>query len=127
MALAVQYMKCSVDSQKVCKEHNDFCSKCWVTREDGIKPEAPQHENMGQVSWHPGWRQHQLTGRVIAFAVLEGLQQAIQQYSDGTMGKTHFPLVASKVQGLLFVPKLTAVLNVNVAQEDPPSLRTIGM
>lgn len=84
---AVQYLKCDPDHQDVCKNHNDYCTKCWVPRDDGVKPKAEQLEHMGgQVSWHPGWRQHQLQGRVIAFSVLEALQQAVQQFSEGTMG-----------------------------------------
>lgn len=84
---AVQYMKCSDDAKDVCKKHPLYCAKCWVDREDGIRPEEPQNEHFGgQVSWHPGWRQHQLQGRVIAFSLLEALQQAVQLFSDGTMG-----------------------------------------
>lgn len=84
---AVRYMRCGDDAKDVCKKHNSYCAKCWVDREDGIKPEEPQQLNYGgQVSWHPGWRRHQLTGRVIAFSVLEALQQAVQLFSDGTMG-----------------------------------------
>ena len=85
---AVRYLKCAPEHNDVCKNHNNYCAKCWIPREDGITPAAKQEEKMGgQVSWHPGWRQHQLTGRVIAFAVLEVLQQAVQQFSEGTMGK----------------------------------------
>lgn len=90
---AVQYMKCDANSKDVCKNHDAYCAKCWVDRKDGIKPEAEQKEEFGsQVSWHPGWRSHQLGGRVLAFAVLEALQSAIQQFSDGTMGKDDFML-----------------------------------
>ncbi|CAB9502397.1 expressed unknown protein [Seminavis robusta] len=84
---AVRYLKCDPANNDVCKRHDDYCSKCWIDRDDGIKPEATQKEKFaGQVRWHPGWRQHQLTGRVLAFSVLEALQLAIQQFSDGTMG-----------------------------------------
>jgi len=87
MPWAVQYMKCADGANDVCKKHNHYCANCWVTREDGIKPEEEQQAKYGgQVSWHPGWRRHQLTGRVIAFSVLEALQQAVQLFSDGTMG-----------------------------------------
>ncbi|CAB9497414.1 expressed unknown protein [Seminavis robusta] len=84
---AVQYLKCDPANQEVCNRHNDYCTKCWIDRDDGIKPEKSQNDKIGgQVKWHPGWRQHQLTGRVLAFSVLEALQMAIQQFSDGTMG-----------------------------------------
>jgi hypothetical protein len=81
-------MKCARDNQDVCKRSEKYCAKCWIDREDGVKPEAKQSADYGsQVSWHPGWRSHQLTGRVLAFSILEALQLAIQQFSDGTMGK----------------------------------------
>lgn len=84
---AVQYMACDSENADVCKSQDRYCAKCWVDREDGVKPEEPQQEKVaGQVSWHPGWREHQLQGRVIAFAILEALQSAVQEFSDGTMG-----------------------------------------
>ena len=88
---AVQYFQCDAEHNEICKNHDDYCAKCWVNRDDGIKPEAEQRTDYGgQVSWHPGWRSHQLTGRVLAFSLLEALQLAIQQFSDGTMGKICF-------------------------------------
>jgi hypothetical protein len=55
---AVRYLKCEPEHQDVCKNHNDYCTKCWIPRDDGIKPDAEQAEHIGgQVSWHPGWRQ----------------------------------------------------------------------
>jgi hypothetical protein len=85
---AVRYFRCDNAASDVCKRHNAYCSKCWIPRDDGIQPEAQQEDHIGgQVSWHPGWRQHQLTGRVLAFSVLEALQLAVQQFSDGTMGE----------------------------------------
>lgn len=84
---AIQYLKCDPLHNDVCKNHNDYCAKCWIDRKDGVKPDVEPQEFGGQVGWHPGWRYHQLQGRVIAFAVLEALQLAIQQFSEGTMGK----------------------------------------
>lgn len=85
---AVQYLKCDASHNDVCKNHDNYCAKCWIDREDKVKPDVEQKaEYGGQVSWHPGWRTHQLTGRVLAFSVLEALQLAIQEFSDGTMGK----------------------------------------
>jgi hypothetical protein len=92
-----RYMKCSKERQDLCTDEPRFCTKCWIPRSD-IDPEkyrfGPRYKFGGQVKWHPGWRSHQLTGRTIAFGVLQGLQEAIQIFSDGTMGK--FPL------GILF-------------------------
>ena len=85
---AVQYLVCDSEHQDVCKAQSRYCAHCWIDREDGVKPEAEQSaQYSGQVGWHPGWRSHQLTGRVLAFSLLEGLQVAVQQFSDGTMGK----------------------------------------
>jgi len=84
---AVRYLKCEHDAQDICKQNDDYCAKCWIDRDDGVKPEATQLENpKGQVRWHPGWRQHQLQGRVIAFALMEAMQAAVTEFSDGTMG-----------------------------------------
>lgn len=91
---AIQFLQCDPAHVDVCKAHDDYCAKCWIPRKDGIEPEAEQNEDYGgQVSWHPGWRTHQLTGRVIAFSILEALQSAIQQFSDGTMGKFSLALM----------------------------------
>jgi hypothetical protein len=82
---AYQRMKCSDENQDFCKE-NRFNSTCWIDRPDGIKPETPQLDQpKGQVKWHPGWRSHQLTGRNLAFAVLEALQNAVNIWSEGTL------------------------------------------
>lgn len=54
---AVRYLKCDPENQDVCKQHDEYCAKCWVPRDDGIKPEVEQLSTMGgRVSWHPGWR-----------------------------------------------------------------------
>lgn len=85
---AARYLKCSDDAVSVCKEQPRYCATCWIERKDKVEPEAKQlPKPKGQVAWHPGWRAHQLQGRVLAFSVLEALQLAIQQFSDGTMGK----------------------------------------
>ena len=85
---AVAYTKCAPGKELVCQEAGRYCAKCWIDRDDGVKPETNQAATPGgQVKWHPGWRVHQLQGRVLAFAVMEALQVAIQEFSEGTMGK----------------------------------------
>lgn len=85
---AVRYTKCAQGQQQVCQDAGRYCAKCWIDRDDGVKPETEQLSKPGgQVKWHPGWREHQLQGRVLAFAVMEALQVAIQEFSEGTMGK----------------------------------------
>jgi hypothetical protein len=87
---ASRYLKCSNERQDLCKDEPRYCTQCWIPRND-IDPEKMFKSKFakfgGQVKWHPGWRVHQLQGRTIAFAVLQGLQEAIQIFSDGTMGK----------------------------------------
>jgi len=88
-----QFLKCPDWARSVCDEAPRFCVECWVPRDD-IKPESfPNLKKTpgGQVRWHPGWRAHQLQGRVLAFSVLDALHVAIQTWSDGTMGEyIHF-------------------------------------
>mmetsp|Transcript_10637 Transcript_10637/g.26864 ORF Transcript_10637/g.26864 Transcript_10637/m.26864 type:complete len:672 (-) Transcript_10637:1123-3138(-) len=84
---AARYLKCKDDVQDLCKEEPRFCAKCWIDRDDGIVPDAKQRDSpRGQVKWHPGWRKHQLMGRNLAFAVLEGLQAAVNIWTEGVMG-----------------------------------------
>ena len=85
---ASRYMKCANEYADLCKG-NRFCATCWVDRDDvpretfmSIRNDVPS-----QVRWHPGWRFHQLKGRVLAINILTALQSAIQIFSDGTMGK----------------------------------------
>ena len=85
---AARYMKCKEEAASLCQEEPRFCAKCWIDRDDGVKPSVGQRESpRGQVKWHPGWRVHQLTGRNIAFGVLEALQAAVNIWSEGVMGK----------------------------------------
>jgi|UPI000581A067 hypothetical protein len=82
-----RYMLCDKDVTPLCQEDR-FCGMCWVDRDDVDKSQFTEiHEIPGaRVKWHPGWRSHQWQGRVLAYAVLEALQVAIQRWSDGTMG-----------------------------------------
>ena len=90
---AARYMKCKDGAQELCQQEPRFCAKCWVDREDDLVPVAKQLEHpKGQVKWHPGWRRHQLTGRNVAFAVLEGLQAAVNIWTEGVMGTFCFCL-----------------------------------
>ncbi len=101
---AARYMKCKDEVQDLCKNEPRFCSTCWIDREDGIKPEQAQLDRpRGQVSWHPGWRSHQLTGRNIAFAVLEALQAAVNVWNEGVMGKIWISIFVSLVETAFFL------------------------
>ncbi|GKY96425.1 hypothetical protein MPSEU_000602000 [Mayamaea pseudoterrestris] len=86
---AVRYMSCESGVEDLCKNAERFCASCWLRTD--LDPQKlgfpPIRPNIGgQVRWHPGWQAHQLTGRLLAFALLEALQDAVQQWSEGTMG-----------------------------------------
>eukprot|EP00934_Nitzschia_sp_Nitz4_P003294 Nitzschia sp. Nitz4//scaffold75_size92586//3848//6839//NITZ4_004837-RA/size92586-augustus-gene-0.86-mRNA-1//-1//CDS//3329557651//3284//frame0 len=84
---AARYMKCADAVETICTSEPRFCVLCWEEREDGIEPETKQRDApRGQVSWHPGWRVHQLVGRNLAFAVLRALQTAIDLWVDEVYG-----------------------------------------
>jgi len=87
---STRYLKCPDWARSLCDEAPRFCVECWIPRDD-VKPESFLELKLkagGQVRWHPGWRAHQLHGRVLAFSMLEALQYAIQTWSDGTSGKS---------------------------------------
>jgi len=83
---AIHGLKCPEEEGDFCKSVEQWYCECWFDRPDGIKPDVNQRPFCkGRAGWHPTWRHHQLTGRVIAFRILESLQSAINQWSSGTM------------------------------------------
>jgi hypothetical protein len=73
---AVQYYKCDSEHGQMCRDHK-YMANCWVERPD-VTPTTEQKGNpRGQASWHPGFRWHQLVGRVLAYTVLTGVKEAI--------------------------------------------------
>lgn len=86
---AARYLKCSHDRQDICDGAPRFCATCWNERPNYVKEDHFWNiaaKPGSQVKWHPGWRSHQLQGRVLAFTVLDALSEAIQIFSDNTMG-----------------------------------------
>lgn len=85
---AARYIQCAKDCADLCTKDR-FCATCWIDRDDVSKDLFPllKEKPESQVKWHPGWRHHQLVGRVLALSVLDALQVAIQTFSDGTMGE----------------------------------------
>jgi len=78
---ATRYMRCSEEVVSLCKG-NRFHSNCWVERDD-VKPEKNQKEKPGsQVSWHPGFRVHQIEGRILAFTVLRAIKQGLEKWQQ---------------------------------------------
>jgi hypothetical protein len=105
---AARFMKCAAEQQELCQAEPKYCAVCWIDRDDVPRSSFAnplQDKPGGQVSWHPGWRDHQLRGRVLAFTILEALQEAIQVWSEGTMGGP--PLdddVSLLLVGLFLIP-----------------------
>lgn len=84
---AARNMVCDSEVTNLCKE-NRYNVTCWIDRPDEIKPIQGQRDRpRGQVSWHPGWRPHQLMGRVLAFSVLEALDVALNKWMESTMSE----------------------------------------
>lgn len=83
---AARFMNCTKETTSLCHDEPRFCSECWIDREDGIKPSVGQ-KFTGKVKWHPGWREHQLVGRVLAFSMLDALQSAVALWGERTMSK----------------------------------------
>lgn len=81
LAYATRYMKCSVEAASLCNA-NKFHSNCWVERDD-FTPETKQQEKPGsQVRWHPGFRSHQIEGRIIAFTVLRAIKHGLEKWQQ---------------------------------------------
>ena len=83
---AARYMNCRNDIK------NDFCNPktysgiCWIPRDDYEPKKKQEKYPGGQASWHPGHRQHQLTGRVWTMMILQALSEVLtdwKQYVDG--------------------------------------------
>ncbi len=59
-------------------------------RNDDIPPTKQQGmRTSGGASWHPGFHVHQLTQRVLAFFILQALDEALHQWSDITIMQGH--------------------------------------
>lgn len=90
IAYAARFLKCDHERQDLCTNEPRFSTTCWIDRPDVPDPQTTfpklAAKPSGQVKWHPGWRQHQLGGRVLAYSVLVALQAAVQIWSEGTMG-----------------------------------------
>ena len=83
---ATQHLKCNEERPELCRHPYKFCATCWIDRPDKIHPTQTQYDQPhGQVKWHPGWRRHQLQGRVLAFAILQALRDAVSMLrNDGS-------------------------------------------
>ncbi len=76
---AVRYMKCTQDRKDLCDEHK-YNGRCWVHRPDFTPPVKQGFGPGSGGSHHPGFRTHQLLGRVLAFTILTALQEGVTQW-----------------------------------------------
>ena len=79
---SMRYITCG--GQAKCPAHK-FKGECWVDRPD-FKPEVKQGAVGGRASWHPGWREHRLRGRVMAFTFLKAIDEALDDWQKQTIG-----------------------------------------
>ena len=83
---ATRYMQCPKEDRDLCdRQENRFRTKCWVDRDDVTPPTKQREHSPSQVKWHPGFRVHQLKGRVMAVTILDALHDAIATWSDITI------------------------------------------
>jgi len=73
---AVRHYTCDQEHGQMCRDHK-YMANCWVERPDVTPPKKQNGAPGGQASWHPGFRWHQLVGRILAYTVLTGLKEAI--------------------------------------------------
>ena len=76
---ALRYLHCDGDTKQRCQEEK-YSAVCWEDRSDCVPPTAQAAHPGSQVSWHPGFRHHQLTSRANALLVLHALDDAIQKW-----------------------------------------------
>eukprot|EP00977_Amphora_coffeiformis_P003341 scaffold620_cov169-Amphora_coffeaeformis.AAC.11 len=87
---ASQYLHCDANAMGVCRQAPDeYCATCWIPRDDIPDPKALFPKLADQVldqkrTWNPGWRRHQLTGRLLAYTILDAFQDALQSFTTGT-------------------------------------------
>lgn len=81
LPFAIQYLHCSNDVRDVCNAQK-FWATCWIERDDVTPPVRQVSKPGGQASWHPGFRYHQLQGRLIGFTVLRALRDALLMWQN---------------------------------------------
>lgn len=82
---AARYMRCHNDIKKDFCDPQTYSGICWITRDDYEPVKHQDKAPGGRASWHPGHRQHQLTGRVWTMMILQALSEVLtdwKQYVD---------------------------------------------
>jgi len=81
-----RYLNCPEDKESLCLNNPDkYKVRCWIDRDDVTPPTQQLKSPSDQSLENPGFRQHQLKGRVITFIILEALQDALDNWSDITI------------------------------------------
>lgn len=78
---AAQYVSCGTEISGICRQ-NEYVGRCWIDRDDVTPPRKQKGEPGGRAKWHPGNRKHQVTGRQIAFMILDALKDALTMWND---------------------------------------------
>jgi hypothetical protein len=86
LPFASRYLKCTDSNHELCNlNENRFRAVCWIDREDVTPTKKQLAKPPSQVSWHPGFRVHQLMGRAMAMVILTALEDAINTWSEVTI------------------------------------------
>ncbi|CAJ1951846.1 unnamed protein product [Cylindrotheca closterium] len=81
MPWAMRAVRCTNDLHSICRK-GEYIGQCWVDRDD-FTPNNPQGDApKGRATWHPGSRRHQVTGRVIAFTILQALKEVLTEWKE---------------------------------------------
>lgn len=88
---AARYLNCDPSVLGVCRQAPDeYCATCWIDRPDIANPKElfPNITDRvpGHYNWNPGWRQHQLTGRLLAYSLMDAVQDALHTFTMGASG-----------------------------------------
>ena len=82
---AAKYIRCSNDIKKEYCQPYKYNGTCWIDRTniDGFVPPTKQDDVPGgRAGWHPGNREHQLTGRLITWLLLSCIRDALLEWQN---------------------------------------------
>ena len=83
LAWPVRYLRCAEGKDDLCERaKNKYLNTCWIEREDFDPPTKQEANIPGAGGEHPGWRYHQLKGRMLAFMLLTDMSKALNEWSD---------------------------------------------
>jgi hypothetical protein len=81
MPWAAQYVNCANELFQICRQ-NEYNGTCWIERDDFTPWTKQKVAPGGRAKWHPGNRIHQVTGRVLAFTILQSLKEALTVWNE---------------------------------------------